>query len=196
MAPTISPVMTNVVVLNGGSSSGKTSLARSLQAILSEPWLRFGVDMLIDAMPDSMTSGGAGIGFADDGGVSVGSSFRDVESAWMEGVASMARAGVRIIIDDVFLGGRASQERWRASLAGLSVLWVGVHCEPGIATAREASRKDRTAGMAVSQAEIVHAGVLYDIEVDTSHRTALESARIVANHVRSRGSQPGIERTD
>jgi chloramphenicol 3-O phosphotransferase len=34
--------------------------------------------------------------------------------------------------------------------------------------------------MAVSQAEIVHAGVLYDIEVDTSHQSPLECARVVA----------------
>jgi Chloramphenicol phosphotransferase-like protein len=31
-------------VLNGSSSSGKTSLARSLQATLPDPWLRVGVD--------------------------------------------------------------------------------------------------------------------------------------------------------
>lgn len=40
-----------VIVLNGGSSSGKSSLARALQEVLPEPWLRLGVDDLIDAMP-------------------------------------------------------------------------------------------------------------------------------------------------
>ena len=34
-----------VIVLNGGSSSGKSSIARQLQARLApEPWLTFGVD--------------------------------------------------------------------------------------------------------------------------------------------------------
>jgi len=37
--------------------------------------------------------------------------FRVLEDAWMEGVAAMARAGARIIIDDAFLGGAASQQR-------------------------------------------------------------------------------------
>jgi chloramphenicol 3-O phosphotransferase len=42
---------TQVIVLNGGSSSGKTGIARCLQAILPQPWLRLGVDDLVDALP-------------------------------------------------------------------------------------------------------------------------------------------------
>jgi chloramphenicol 3-O phosphotransferase len=33
-------VVTQVIVLNGGSSSGKTGIARCLQAILPRPWIR------------------------------------------------------------------------------------------------------------------------------------------------------------
>lgn len=35
-------------MLNGGSSSGKSGIARCLQAILPEPWLTVGVDMLVE----------------------------------------------------------------------------------------------------------------------------------------------------
>src|SRR4029079_8988236 len=35
-------VVTQVIVLNGGSSSGKSGIARCLQAILPDPWLAFG----------------------------------------------------------------------------------------------------------------------------------------------------------
>ena len=45
------PVMTQVIVLNGGSSAGKTGIARCLQAILPQPWIRLGVDGLVDALP-------------------------------------------------------------------------------------------------------------------------------------------------
>ena len=44
------PVTAQVIVLNGGSSSGKSTLARSLQAVLPEPWLTFGVDDFVDAL--------------------------------------------------------------------------------------------------------------------------------------------------
>jgi chloramphenicol 3-O phosphotransferase len=176
-------VTTQVIVLNGGSSSGKSGIARCLQAILPRPWIRLGVDDLLDALPPSLADSGAGIAFGPRGEVMVGDGFREIEAAWMAGVAAMARAGARIIVDNVFLGGGASQERTRAYLSGAEVLWAGVRCDPGIAIGREIARGDRVTGMAASQAEMVHKGVVYDIEVDTSHAESLDCARVIAAHV-------------
>ncbi|TDV57416.1 chloramphenicol phosphotransferase CPT [Actinophytocola oryzae] len=173
--------MTQVIVLNGGSSSGKSGIARCLQAVLPRPWLVLAVDGLVDAMPATRR----GIEFAADGGVVVGAEFRELEGAWMVGVAAMARAGARVIVDDVFLGGAASQERWRGPLDGLDVLWVGVRCDPAVVEGREIARGDRVRGMAVSQAELVHRDVRYDVEVDTTHTEALACARTIAEHVGS-----------
>ena len=39
--------------------------------------------------------------------MSVGADFRALEAAWIDGVVATARAGARIIIDEVFLGGAA-----------------------------------------------------------------------------------------
>jgi chloramphenicol 3-O phosphotransferase len=173
-------VTTQVIVLNGGSSSGKSGIARCLQAVLPDPWLALGVDMLIDAMPVSMQATGSGIEFAADGGVHVGPEFSRLQTAWLAGVAAMARAGARVIFDDVFLGGAGSQRRLREALAGLDVLWVGVRCESEVAAGREVARADRVRGMAASQAGKVHQGVVYDVEVDTTHTEALECARTIA----------------
>ena len=101
----------------------------------------------------------------------------------MAGVAATARAGARVILDVIFLGGAASQQRWQKVLAGLDVLWVAVRCEPAIAAGRELARGDRVRGMAVSQAEVVHQGVVYDLEVDTTHTESLACARIIAARV-------------
>ena len=169
-----------VIVLNGGSSSGKTGISRCLQTILPTPWIALGVDDLITRLPRSMTAQDSGITFGDQGEVEVGAGFREIEAAWMAGIAAMARAGAHVIIDDVFLGGAASQERTRKQLEGLEVLWVGVRCDPETAAGREIARGDRTAGMAASQAEIVHKGVVYDIEVDTSKSESLACARAIA----------------
>jgi chloramphenicol 3-O phosphotransferase len=177
-------VTTQVIVLNGGSSSGKTGIARCLQAILPQPWLRIGIDDLLDALPPSLMGSGSGIAFGEQGEIALGEGFREIEAAWMSGVAAVARAGARVIIDDVFLGGAVSQERLRAHLAGLEVLWVGVRCDAEIAAGRELARGDRTIGMAASQAELVHHGVAYDLEVDTSQTEALECARAIAARVR------------
>jgi len=106
--PEVAP---QVIVLNGGSSSGKSTIARCLQAILPNPWLTFGTDTLVDAMPGS----GTDIDFAADGEVTVGEDFRALEAAWIEGIAAMARAGARVVVDEVFLGGAASQQRWQTA---------------------------------------------------------------------------------
>lgn len=174
-------VTTQVIVLNGGSSSGKSGIVRCLQAVLPDPWLAASIDSLVEAMPPAMRDG---IEFASDGGVSIGSAFRTLEAAWMAGVAATVHAGARTIVDDVFLAGAASQQRWRKALAGLDVLWVGVRCEAAVAAGREIARGDRPKGMAESQAEIVHEGVVYGLEVDTTHTESLAIARTIAAHVR------------
>jgi chloramphenicol 3-O phosphotransferase len=54
---------------------------------------------------------------------------------------------------------------------------------PEIAAGREIARGNRVAGMAASQAETVRPGVVYDIEVDTSHTESLDCARVIAARV-------------
>jgi chloramphenicol 3-O phosphotransferase len=175
--------VTQVIVLNGGSSSGKSGIVRCLQAVLPDPWLTFGADSLIEAMPASMEGTPGGIEITEDGGVVIGPTFRALEQAWARGLVAMVQAGARIIVDDIFLGGAESQQRWRQALAGVRVLWVGVRCDAKVAAGREVARGDRVTGMAAAQAEIVHRGVVYDLEVDTTHLESLECARAIAAHV-------------
>lgn len=171
-------------MLNGTSSSGKSGIARCLQALLPDPWLALGVDTLIRAMPASAQASAAGIRVSADGQVSVGPVFRALEAAWIAGVAAMAQAGARVIVDEVFLGGAASQQRWRQALGPLQVLWVGVRCDATVAAGREIARGNRVIGQAASQAGVVHQGVAYDLQVDTSHTEALDCARAIAARAR------------
>lgn len=175
---------TQVIVLNGGSSSGKSGIARCLQAVLPQPWLLVGVDTFIELLPASLRGSDGGIEFAPDGQVSVGAEFRALEEAWAVGIAAMVRAGARVIIDEVLLGGAAGQRRWNAALAGLEVLWVGVRCPAEVAAGREMARGDRITGMAAGQAEVVHKGVVYDLEVNTAGVESVECARVIAARVR------------
>ena len=90
-----------VIVLNGASSSGKTTLAVALQDILEGSWLIFGIDTLISAIPlkllamhedasigahppeHDVTEGG--IAFGADGEITVGPEFERLETAWLKG---------------------------------------------------------------------------------------------------------------
>lgn len=67
-----------MIVLNGGSSSGKSGIARCLQMLLPDPWLAFGVDTLIQAMPIEPRL--SGIEFPADGAVIVQPEFRALEA--------------------------------------------------------------------------------------------------------------------
>jgi chloramphenicol 3-O phosphotransferase len=60
---------------------------------------------------------------------------------------------------------------------------AGVHCDPLVAASREAARPERVRGMAVAQAIAVHAGVVYDVEVDTTDCPAIVCARRIADAV-------------
>jgi chloramphenicol 3-O phosphotransferase len=70
-------------------------------------------------------------------------------------------------------------------LGGLDVLWAGVHCDPLVAADREAAHPERVRGMAMTQAVAVHAGVVYDVEVDTTACPAIACARQIAEAVES-----------
>jgi chloramphenicol 3-O phosphotransferase len=143
--------MTQVIVLNGGSSSGKSSIARALQEVLPGQWLTFGVDVLVEALPGRGEHPRSGLVLESDGAVTVKPEFRAVQDIWYQGLAVMASRGAFLILDEVFLTGGAGQQRLRAILDGLDVLWAGVRCDPLVAANREAARPERVRGMALTR---------------------------------------------
>lgn len=184
---------TDVIVLNGGSSSGKSSIARCLQELLDEPWAVLGIDDLIDALAPSLVGAAHErpgrtplVRYGTQGEVHLDPAWEPVEAAWYRGVAAMARAGLHIVVDEILLSGGAGQHRLAAAFEGLEVLWVGVTCDGAVAAAREASRVDRLGGMAAAQAAAVHEGVRYDLVVDTTARSTEECALEVSRRVRQR----------
>jgi chloramphenicol 3-O phosphotransferase len=174
---------TQVLLLNGASSAGKTSLALAIQALLPEPWLTLGIDTLIGAMPLKLLGTPDGLTIHADGQITVGPGWRALEDDWRRALGAMARAGVRLVIDEVMLGGATGQASWNEALAGLGVLWVAVRCEPAELARREAARGDRVAGMSALQVPVVHAGVAYDLELDTTRLGADECARQVVDRL-------------
>ncbi len=151
--------------------------------MLRTSWLLLGIDDLIRAMPDEGIEDGSLLHISETGQVEVGPGWRPLEASWYIGIAAIADNGTGVIIDDVFLDGGGSQERLREALDGLRVFWVGVKCDREVARAREALRPDRVAGLAESQAPLVHKGVLYDMTVDTSHATSESCATMILAQV-------------
>lgn len=174
-----------VIVLNGGSSSGKSSIARALQELLPGIWLTFGVDTFIEALPGRGSSPQAGIHFEPDGSIAFSPEHRALERHWYTGLSAMARAGANLILDEVMLSGAAGQKRLQSAFVETELIWVGLRCAPEVAASREASRPDRVPGMARQQALSVHLDVAYDIEVDTSRRSTADCADEISSRLRS-----------
>ena len=55
-----------------------------------------------------------------------------------------------------------------------------MRCDPAIAVGREIARGERVIGMAASQAEGMHQGVGYNIEVNTGQTESRDCARAIA----------------
>jgi len=187
-----------VIVLNGASSAGKTSVTRALQRALPDHWITLGVDHLIFAMPPQLDGAPEGLVLHPDGSIATGEAWAALEAAWRRGIAAMARSGLRIILDEVLLGGAPEQRQWNEALSGLGVVWVAVRCDLADGVAREAARGDRVVGQHANQAAIVHEGVVYDLEVDTSRDppevcAAAIAARLGATSASRQGvmSHPG-----
>jgi chloramphenicol 3-O phosphotransferase len=173
-----------VVILNGASSSGKTTLAtafRDQRAVAGDFWLLTGIDDFLAKLPIEWLSVGAHRGpFAADGvrfettqgglEVRVGSVGRQLLRAYQTGVAAAARAGLNVIVDEVVIDS-TSWDDWTVAVAGLDVVWVGVRCSPDVAEERGRVRPDRFHGLARAQTGVVHRAASYDFEIDTTTRT-------------------------
>ena len=61
------------------------------------------------------------------------------------------------------------------------VLYVGVHCPLFELERRELERGDRTIGMAKEQLKFVHKNIIYDVEVDTYKNTSEECILNILN---------------
>ena len=98
------------------------------------------------------------------------------------GVAAMAVQGKAIIVDDVLCNGEMPE--YVELLSAFNLHRVGVMAPLEVLEAREAQRADRRPGLARWQYGRVHAGIVYDLEVDTSHLTPLECARRIQQQFR------------
>jgi len=173
-----------VIFLNGCTSAGKSSIARSLQQLLPQPHLLIGIDDSFDMLPPQLHNHADGFFFdRDDEGhirLNFGAFGLATLKAHQSAAAAIAKTGVGLILDEVVLS-KALLDAWKSALAGVEVFWVGVHCDLAELERREIARGDRVHGQARGQFDIVHRHIDYDFELDTSTASPSQCAlRIVA----------------
>jgi chloramphenicol 3-O phosphotransferase len=163
-----------VILLHGASSSGKSTLARAVQAQLDEPFLHVSSDQMVGMLPTRRDADGP--------------------FAWWTGmrppffhgfhrcIPALAAAGNDLVVEHVI-----EFAAWRAELTallrGLDVFLVGVHCDVDEIDRRERERGDRRIGEGREHVEHdgIHTFGPYDLDVDTTGRAPDElAAEVIA----------------
>jgi chloramphenicol 3-O phosphotransferase len=196
----------NIVVLNGTSSAGKTSIARALQQIMEAPYLHTGTDHFLPRVPakffavcDSgdappadyfllVYQGGASRTVAErEGGeavhadgvlaeVRIGPGGLKLLAGMYRGIAALSAGGIDVVVDSVIHDPRVLEAAVEA-LRGAPVLFVGLRLPLEVAEQRERERGDRGPGGAAAFFHRVHAHEIYDLELDTAAASPADCAR-------------------
>ncbi len=166
-----------IILLNGTSSSGKSTLVRALQDRLPDPWLEIGIDRFVFALPgryrdqplwsDVFRYVRDYAGRPDRFTIQAGPLGERLVSGMHRTAAALADEGIDVIVDHVLLE-RAWLDECRRLWAPYAPLYVGVRCPLHVVQERERNRRDRTIGQAAAQFAVVHRWGDYDLEVDTS----------------------------
>lgn len=165
-----------VILLNGASSAGKSSIGRALQTLLPDPWFLVPVDAI-----SGMRSRGNAPPLDD---TEVATTLTQTRLGYHRVVAALASVGNNVIMDYPL------SEPWRVDdlikvLEGFDATLVEVRCSP--------TELDRRIGLAMSQAGVyVHAE--FDVAVDTTNASPDTCARAIADALDSVPKPKAFER--
>ena len=168
-----------IIILNGPSSVGKSSIIKAFQAQSNQLWLGMGLDNLfVGVIPQKYMSENTpethqlmqGIQSVDEQGnkiftLQLGPDGEKVRNGMHRAIAAYTRAGNNVIVD--YINYDASWlEDLKKSLAGLQVIYVGVKAPLEVIEQREKQRGTSPEGHARSHYFTVHEGFTYDLVIE------------------------------
>lgn len=195
----------NVIVLNGTSSAGKTTLAKSIQALAPEPYHLIAFDQFRDGLADRYrginspvdTPGAAGLNVVaapHEGAmrayIKLGSQGIAMVRGMHQAIVSFAQTGQHVVVDH-FINHRDTAHDLCETLADLHPTLVRVTCDPSELLRRERLRPGRFPGTAETQRDIMSSCLDYDLTVDSTSHSAHELAHQVLSFLMQR--KPTIE---
>ena len=184
-----------VLVLQGPSSAGKSTLARVLQRNLDEYWWRLEADD-ITAMQPSCANGDWWQPSEEERPHPSWNHDLRLEQ-WLASyfgcIATIARTGANVIAVGAWI-----ETPWLIDLArtveGIPALCVGIHCPLEELERSETARGDRGPGYARSHFEKVLAHAPHDLDVDSHTQSPEEIVAAVRRLIPNPPEQPFFER--
>lgn len=175
-----------IILLNGASSAGKSSIVKELQSVLDNLFLGMGMDKFMSMVPANYQGLGKNAAqmwswekSSDDQGelmtIKVGSRGNSYILGMYECVKIMATRGFNIIIDDVCLDVELLK-KIALELRQFTTYFIGITCQLTVLEKRERLRGNRLINSARGQHTIVHHSYKYDIIVDTTETSARDCA--------------------
>ena len=162
-----------IILINGASSAGKSTLAKAFQALVDEPFLRFSLDLLMfggEVLPARRDTSGA---FA----------WPSMRPLLFDGyyrcIAALASAGNNIVVDYI-IETQDQLDRLVYLLAPFDVFYVGLHCPLPELERRERQRGDRRIGDARRDQELINCFGPYDAELDGTSSVDANAASLIA----------------
>lgn len=169
-----------VIILNGTSAVGKSSIMRVFQEKHDTPWLGMGIDnFFIGLLPfkfyfDPKFNVMRGEATEDEEGklftLHIGSEGQKMISGMHRAIASYAKAGNNVIVDYIMYD-PAWHDDLMSALSGVSVVAVGVTASLAVVQEREKKRATSPEGHARSIYDTVHQGWKYNLEINTDEMT-------------------------
>ena len=176
-----------LIIINGGSSSGKTTMALEFQEIINEPYFLLGIDSFWVTMPQKeidleratpqyyrwcQEETEEGLKYYR---IVPGKFLNEIMLARYRSMAAYLERGLNVVADEVFWTQEWLLESLRV-FKPFCCYYVGVFCSDAELRAREIKRGDRLLGWARGSQIYTHKDALYDLKIDNTAMTALECA--------------------
>jgi len=186
-----------VIILNGPSTSGKSSIQKEFQSLMMPKlWIKLGIDNLFDKpMPDITPEN---MNFWQQPNpirwvtatkndnekpiitLLVGKEGEQVAYGMNSSIAAYAQQGCNVIVDYI-----AYKKEWandlQKKLKNIKTYWVKVTAPLTVLEQREKERGTSPQGHARSHYDFVYWDIPYDFEVDSHKMSAIEIAEYIKN---------------
>ncbi len=173
-----------IILLNGVSSSGKSAIGEELKNLASIKLLHLSIDDIFRMYPHDR------ILKVRSNPALFNSILIEINTILFKIAREMDEMRLNAAVDVVFERPEIPRIAVR-ELFGRTVFMVGVMCSVEVLEKREKERANRMPGLALSQFEVVHEGMEYDLTVDTTMNDARECAAEIERWIVKENLKPG-----